>query len=324
MSSSLTQQLLQLPAQAIAQSQQTTSPTNAALKFPTNETLNYGMSFNFVKYSYDISGTKASLTTNIQGSQIFLPMPTSINKQLTVNYDMTQLGIAGVLYKTGVDAGAGVGNLLNGSMTPPNASDALQSAAGVAVDTSAYVARKFISGISAETGASIDLSRGTVPNPYTVATFQNVTPRQHSLTFRFVPTSQADSQAIQNIVRNFEYHSLPAKSGLFLTYPDEIECAFFGTQYLFQFARCVLLGVQTNFSAFGAPAFMVDTAPAAVEMTLQLQEIEQLTQEAYGTAGIIAASDPSSTQQDGGQSDSDVPLQSSSSQTNLWANVSIS
>jgi hypothetical protein len=323
MSSTLTQQLMQLPAQAIAQSQQTTSPTNAALKFPTNESLNYGMCFGFVKYSYDISGTKAQFTSNIQGSQIFLPMPTSINNQVTTNYDMTQLGIAGVLYAQGEKAGSAVGDMLTGkSMVQGSASDVLKSAAGVAVDTSAYVARKFISGLSSETGASIDLSRGTVPNPYTVATFQNVTPRQHTLTFRLIPTSQQDSQAIQSIIKNFEYHSLPSKSGLFLTYPDELEVAFFGTQYLFQFARCVILSVQSNYSAFGSPAFMVDTAPAAVELTLTLQEIEQLTQEAYGTAGIIAASDPSTQQQDGGQSDSDVPLQSSSS--NPWSNVVIS
>jgi hypothetical protein len=314
MSSSLTQQLMQLPAQAIAASQQTTSPTNAALKFPTNETLNYGMAFSFVKYQYDISGTNAQFTNNIQGSQIFLPMPTSINNQVQTNYDMTQLGIAGVLYAKGQQAGSAVGDMLTGkSMVQGSASDVLKQAAGVAVDTSAYVARKFISGLSAETGASIDLSRGTVPNPYTVATFQNMTPRTHSLTFRLVPTSQQDSQAIQQIIRNFEYHSLPGKSGLFLTYPDQLEVAFFGTQYLFQFARCVITNVQSNYSAFGSPAFMVDTAPAAVELTLSLQEIEQLTQESYGTAGIISASDPSSAQQDGGQSDSDTPIQSSSS-----------
>jgi hypothetical protein len=305
---SLTQQLMNLPSQAISASRNNTSPQNAALKFPTNESPVYGMMFKFVKYAYDVSGTKAQFATNIQGSQIFLPMPTNINNQIGVNYDMTQLGIAGVLYKTGVDAGTSVGDMLTGKqMVSGSASDVLKQAAGVAVDTSAYVARKFVQGLSAETGASIDLSRGTVPNPYTVATFQNVTPRQHTLTFRLVPTSQKDSQAIQKIVKNFEYHSLPGKSGLFLTYPDELECAFFGTQYLFQFARCVIMNVQTNYTPLGPWTPMVDTAPAAVELTLTLQEIEQLTQEAYGTTDIIQASSPDTQQQDGGDADSDLP-----------------
>jgi hypothetical protein len=305
--SSFSSILQNLPSQAIATSRGQTSPSNAALKFPTNETPAYGVLFKFVKYQYDISGTKAQFASNIQGSHIFLPMPTSINNQISVNYDMTQLGIAGVLYKAGYDSGKSVGDAMKG-MDIGSANQVLSKAGNVAVDTSAYVARKFVSGISAETGASIDLSRGTVPNPYTVATFQNVTPRQHTLNFRLVPTSQKDSQAIQKIVKNFEYHSLPGKSDLFLTYPDELEIAFFGSEYLFQFARCVLLSVQTNYTPMGAWSPMVDTAPAAVEITLNLQEIEQLTREAYGTQGIVDASDPNTFNPDGGDADSDTDI----------------
>lgn len=303
---SLTTTLSNLPATAIAASRSRNSPTDAALKFPTNERPTYGMMFKFVKYKYDISGTKASMTNNIQGSHIFLPMPTTINNQIGVNYDMTQLGIAGVLYKAGYDAGKGVGDAMQG-MSIGSANEVLTKAGNLAVDTSAYVARKFISGLSAETGASIDLSRGTVPNPYTVATFQNVSPRQHSLTFRLVPLSQKDSQAIQKIVKNFEYHMLPGKSDLFLTYPDEIEIAFYGSEYLFQFARCVITNVSTNYTALGAPAFMVDTAPAAIEITLTLQEVEQLTRESYSTADIVSADDASNNVPTGGSADSDIP-----------------
>jgi hypothetical protein len=303
---SLTTTLQNLPSQAIAAARNRTSPSNAALKFPTNERPAYGMMFKFVKYKYDISGTKAQLTTSVQGSHIFLPMPTSINNTISTNYDLTQLGIAGQLYKAGYDAGHGVGDAMKG-MDVGSANQVLTKAGKLAVDTSAYVARKFISGISAETGASIDLDRGTVPNPYTVATFQNVSPRSHTLTFRLVPLSQKDSQAIQKIVKNFEWHSLPGKSDLFLTYPDEMEVSFYGSEYLFQFARCVITSVSTNYTAMGAPSFMVDTAPSAVEVTLNLQEVEQLTRESYGTAGIIDAGDPSNNTPDGGAADSDIP-----------------
>lgn len=246
------------------------------------------------------------MTNSIQGSHIFLPMPTSINNQISTNYDMTQLGIAGVLYKAGYDAGQGTVAAAKG-MDIGTANEVMTKTGKMAVDTAAYVARKFISGISSETGASIDLSRGTVPNPYTVATFQNVTPRTHTLTFRLIPLSQKDSQAIQKIVKNFEYHSLPGKSDLFLTYPDELEISFYGSMYLFQFARCVVTNVSTNYSAMGAPSFMVDTAPSAVEVTLTLQEVEQLTRESYGTTDIIDAGDPSSGIPDGGSPDSDIP-----------------
>jgi len=304
---SFTSQLQNLPSQAIAASRDRTSPSNAALKFPTNEKPTYGMLFKFVKYAYDISGNKATFASNIQGSHIFLPMPTAINNTIATNYDMTQLGIAGVLYLQGYNAGMGTADAIKG-MDIGTANQVLTKAGDVAVDTSAYVARKFVQGLSAESGASIDLSRGTVPNPYTVATFQNVTPRQHQLSFRLIPTSQKDSQMIQRVIKNFEYHSLPGKSDLFLTYPDELEITFFGTQYLFQFARCVLTGVQTSYTPLGAWTPMVDTAPAAVELTLNLQEVEQLTREAYGTQGIVEASDPNNFPPAGGQDDSDTDI----------------
>jgi hypothetical protein len=70
--------------------------------------------------------------------------------------------------------------------------------------------------------------------------------------------------------------------------PEEVELCFFGTQFLYKFARCVITGVSVNHAALGMASFFAqDGAPTAVELTIQLEEIETLTKQAYGTPNTV-------------------------------------
>lgn len=71
---------------------------------------------------------------------------------------------------------------------------------------------------------------------------------------------------------------------MFLKMPEELEVCFYGSKFLYKFARCVIQSVQVNYTPFGPASFFAGSegAPTGVELTLSLQEIEQLTKESYG------------------------------------------
>ncbi len=260
------------------------------LQFPPSDSANmkYGMQFKFVRQSYDKYGDKAKFTRYNNGGHIYLPLPTNILETLNTNYNISQLGAAGTLFEAGGQAMNALGQMATGEKQLDSA--AVESAISNAMNVSGYVVRRTISALSQETAQAIDLKYGQVVNPYTVAVFESTTPRHHSLTFRLIPRTPADSEAIRAIVDAFKYHSMPSRSGgaeatggIFLKMPEEVEVSFFGSQFLYKFARCVIQSVQVNYTPYGPPSFFAGTsAPTAVELTLGLQEIEQLTKESYG------------------------------------------
>ena len=276
-----------LPSQVIADKRSQVSPAEARLRFPTGEFVNYGMMFKFMKYQYDLNGNKSQFTNNIQGAHIFLPLPSNLMENMNINYNNNDLGAAGILYATGFQNGssalAAANKAISGMSDSPDIGASAEAAAKMGVSTSAYVARRVISDLSSETGASLDLSTGTVANPYTVATFHNISLRTFSLNFKLIPQSPEDSRMIKRICDQFKYHALPSKSqnGLFLQMPEELEIVFYGSEFLFKFARCVLTGVTVNHAPLGPASFFNDGAPTAVELSLSLQEVEQITKESY-------------------------------------------
>ena len=264
------------------------------LQFPSSDidNMRYGMQFKFVKQSYEKYGDKAKFTNDIAGAHIFLPLPTSIMEALNVNYNISELGAAGTLFEAGNSTmDALVSGKFDGA-TPDQRSAMVESAVKQTMNVSGYVVRRLISGLSAETGQAVDLKYGQVPNPFTVAVFQSITPRNHSLTFRLIPRTPQDSQDIQAIINAFKYHSMPSRqagggdsnAGIFLRMPEEVEVCFYGTQFLYKFARCVIQSVSVTHTPFGTPSFLAGSkgAPTGVELTIALQEIEQLTKESYG------------------------------------------
>jgi len=263
------------------------------LQFPSSDidNMRYGMQFKFVKQSYEKYGDKAKFTSDIAGAHIFLPLPTSIMEALNVNYNISELGAAGTLFEAGNNTmDALVSGKFDGA-SPDQRSAMVESAVKQVMNVSGYVVRRLISGMSQETGQAVDLKYGQVTNPYTVAVFQSTTPRNHSLTFRLIPRTPQDSKDIQAIINAFKYHSMPSRqaggdgtAGIFLRMPEEVEVCFYGTKFLYKFARCVIQSVSVNHTPFGTPSFFAgsDGAPTGVELTLALQEIEQLTKESYG------------------------------------------
>lgn len=291
------------------------SPPAAILRFPS-ETIQFGTLFRFVKYDYQNQKTNSKLISSMNGASIALPLPLQIQMQLGLNYAGVDTGILGFSAKAGASL---VDNLRSGLSQDAGAAANLAkngiSALNDAGNIAQYALRKmasnqFLGGAAGE--AAIDQMLGNVINPFNVATFRNTQSRAYTLSFTLVATSEDESTAIKQICDAFMYHSLPYKNQnaqpvqgqtFFLNMPDEVEICYFGTQYLYQFARAVLTSVTVDYAPTGQPSFFGSSkAPTMVTLSLGIQEIQQLTRDAFDDAGY-ANSTPLATESPASASD---------------------
>lgn len=278
------------------QNRQATAPASALLRFP-QESIQYGTLFRFVKYSYDNQSTNTKLITNVSGANIALPLPQNLMMQLGISYARLDSGVIGYAMKGGSSV---VESLQSGGPTTEQGMlDAIGKVGKVAASSAAYVIRRAAAGFAPGTEGVADQILGSVTNPYNVATFQHSDTRTYNLSFLLIPESETDSKRIKDICDAFTFHSLPSRGGvpgsaiqnqpLFLDMPDEVEISYYGSTFLNMFARAVITSVNVNYAPLGAPSFFGGTnAPTAVQLTLGISEIQQLTREAFSDVGAGA------------------------------------
>lgn len=255
-----------------------------ALYFPSSQRGGYGIALKFRQYEYDLSGSKASIVDDLSGASVFLPLPENLLEPLQIEYEQAELGATGQLFNAGLRAGAQVTGDQRGVV----------QSSQTASDLGAYVARSLVGGISSEIGGAYNLKFGTAPNPYAVSIFRKVALRTHSMAWKLTPLNEQDSQTIKAIVDRVRMAALPRKNGFFLTAPNEVELQFYGTEYLFGFARAVISNIQVEYSDQGKSFFAGTHAPTSVSLQITFQEIEPLTQESY-TGELNTGAPPPST-----------------------------
>jgi hypothetical protein len=271
---------------ALALSQKKGDGTRLAdLVFPTGDgKLGMGMLFKFVEFEQSFSRASSGSVSskNITQAHVALPLPENLQETLNLQYDTVDLGA--------VMAGIKSGEAVSDALSKGGPGSALSTFAGRLPGDAEFLART-LAQISGGVGGALNIAAGNVPNPFTTTVFKNVELRRHNFNFRLVPETPEDSQVIQNIINTFKKQSLPTKQGNFLKMPKEVEIEFFGTNALFGFGRCVLQGVTVNYAPSNQPAFFKNTgagligAPQAVELQLQLSEIEQLLGDSFDAYG---------------------------------------
>lgn len=300
---------------AMADTKNGITPPSAILRFP-QETIQFGTLFRFVKYEYQNQKTNTKFISSMNGASIALPLPVQLQMQLGLNYAGVDTGILGFSAKAGAQfaddwkKSVEANNSSSMSSAIGHFGGALSDAGNIAQYTlRKMAANKLLGGAAGE--AAIDQMLGNVINPFNVATFRNVQSRSYTLSFNLIATSQGESDQIKQICDAFMYHSLPYKNQgsakvqgqtFFLNMPDEVEICYFGTQYLYQFARAAITSVSIDYSPFGQPSFFgTSKAPTMVTLNLGIQEIQQLTRQAFDDQGYatnssnsLAASSPPS------------------------------
>lgn len=201
-----------------------------------------------------------------KGPYIELPLPEKLKDTLKINYSSADMGQALVGLSFGQDF---INNL-------GKANEVIKKSA---IGTASYVIRTLIAGLSSGTGALGAKIAGNIPNPFSTAIFERVSPRNFSFSWTIQPKNVDESVRLKEVINVLRYYSLPNPSAdrLLLAVPYEWILSFTGTNFLYSFSRCVMTDLDIDYSPNGMNVFMSETyAPQAVTITVSFQEIYPL------------------------------------------------
>lgn len=237
----------------------------------------YKMMIFFAPYNADLALSNKGAEMKTETSIAF-PLPANLLSSTGLDYTNINLGAIG-----GEVAGAAK-SLVNA----PNFLEELNAQARGAIklatgndaksnDLRQLLVRRLLNSVSPTLGSTVDLIKGSTPNPHVAVTFNNVKLRTFSFTWKFSPTSADESKALHKIIKTIQRRVLPEKSSEFLLmYPNQVmlEIVPDPLNKLFQFKPAVITDVSVNYAPNGNPSFFRDDMPTDVELSLSFQEIQ--------------------------------------------------
>lgn len=122
------------------------------------------------------------------------------------------------------------------------------------------------------------VSKGILPNPHTVSTFEGMRLKTFNLSWRLAPKSEAESTTLQNII-NFikvSMHPQEAFASFALNYPKVFRVTFTGAKDMPTIRHSFVTNFQINPYGSGQAAFFRSGYPTSYEINMELQELETL------------------------------------------------
>lgn len=247
-----------------------------SLNFPdTLESFEYFMTFAFKEYQMPdtidqkINGQKFLNETGA----IRLPLPNSMVDSQHVEYSAESLSLAG----------AAAVQVLQGKTK-----EAVETLAGAGAKKLTELGASKV-GLSQTDLGAVGATKGLALNPFLTVLFKSPAFKRHTLSWLLSPTNQNESKILNDIVIEFRKNMLPNQSGALggtlLTYPKIVQVTVSNTNeyFTYQFRPAVIENFSVNFAPDGQPSFFGSTqAPTAVEIRLELMEIEYWLSEDYG------------------------------------------
>jgi hypothetical protein len=231
----------------------------------------------------DIRNKQVS-TVDEYGPFIAMPLPEKIKDSLRVSYSTSDLGFGAVSLLFGQDVA--ISNK-DGS-----------SVADSAINSASYVIRTLLASLPGGIGGLSQKLAGSIPNPFSAAIFEKVTPRKFNFNWTIQPQSPKESNNLRDVINHLRYWSLPNPSTqrLILEVPYEWELSFVGTNFLYSFSRCVMSNIDIDYSPNGFNSFMVGGAPQSVTISIEFEEVFPLDKSTIDGGGAGSESmKPSST-----------------------------
>lgn len=224
-------------------------------------------------------------------ASVYLPLPDSLLDATQIGVVANEIGVAGAFAAGSADVISDA--LAQGSIKPItdalggiDAKEAL--GAGAANFMKAGLEAFGLGGVQ----SGIEAGMGAVANPYQALIFQGVDLKSYSFNWTFAPKSRKETAQIKEIVRLMRYHSLPfyknikvsgqnvASGRAFLNYPSVCVPLITGVNTI-AFKPCMISQVQIDYGGGGEIAFLEGGDPAAVKVTLTMQEMQIWTREDY-------------------------------------------
>jgi hypothetical protein len=227
---------------------------------------------------------------------IILPMPSNLATAYNAQYSAEALGpAAGAAASVGAAARTGDGQNFAASLVAAFSTEGedgkesfAKGLANIGTLAAEQEAGAIIGGLAgglggAALGAAASgalqaglAGAGVARNPHLATLFTGVNFREHSFQYKFVPRSQAESDALREIIYAFKYHMAPDYdgSGHFFLYPEQFDIEFKNKDYLFDIGASVLTAFSVNYTGEGASFFFTETgAPVSVSINMSFQEL---------------------------------------------------
>lgn len=263
---------------------------NIALIFPEDEDLSQYIKFSFYNYKRPdfVRGPKE---IESELGTVCLPLTNGLVDGTQINYRDASLGVfGGAAYNT---FNTMIGDIKVDQSIPAIISDIATKGAPAAyeqtVNASSIVAG-ILQGVSQyhnDAGAGISIYGGVTPNPHLATSFEGVSLRTFSFTWKLAPNSEAESKTIAQIIKVFKLASLPHQAGssYLLGYPVIVKPQIIvqqGDNSLIDIQNSVITRVTVNYTPSNTPAFFFDTSyPAVVEITVDIKETQMITRETF-------------------------------------------
>lgn len=224
-------------------------------------------------------------TSTKAGATIALPIPSNLSTGYGAQYSQQGLGVLGNEAVSFVQEGKSIADLQqNGIEYVSEQAKAIAASASVEVAglIGAAVGGPAAAGLGAA-GAGIAVGAlkgaGLAVNPHLAVLFEGVGFRTHSFQYKFSARSQAESNALADIITTFKLAMHPTEEGkAFFNYPDEFKISFpSNSEFLFKIGTSVLQDFQINYTPDGGSYFHQNGAPVSISMALTFMELDILT-----------------------------------------------
>ena len=252
-----------------------------ALSYPHDITSN---ALGYVRY--DIYPHRQDVDSHQSYSHMNLHMPAEIGDALEAEWsaDSDMLNSSLALGKRFIDLQDRVGSVRSYG----DAGDAAKAVISAGVETADLFAGKIgdamkIPFLDALTKPLMRRKRRAT-NPHEAHFFQDVSFRTFEFTHKLIPFSREESEIIRKICHWFRFFAAPRKANsTHYEYPAEWHIGFYNQDklnpYLPQIYRCVLTGVNVNYTGSSTWSMHPDGAPTDVEITLTFTETVKPTRD---------------------------------------------
>jgi hypothetical protein len=255
---------------------------------------NHYIDFKFQKYE---KRSVSQQTFDRFDGNIKLPLPNSLHDNMSVSYSDADLSpVVGAVTEQLARERPSSAEDVQGRFNSLTA----QIGEGVGdIASAAGVQATFGAAATMATGGAAVLSNltGTSINPFQTVLFERPAFKTHQFSWRLIPRSEQESGIIKDIIKMFQYHMLPGitdASALLFTYPETVRITLYPSdEFLYRFKPCVIENVSVNYAPGVSPAFYRrSNAPVAVDITIQLKEIEYWTKRDILKPNLSSASSP--------------------------------
>lgn len=245
----------------------------------------------FREYQFDRRENKKEAGASLV---IYLPIPQNLKAAYSVQYEQSELGVAGL---AGARLGAGQDVVREGDIEGGTLNLLAQGLEGSgAAGLAAGILGKLggLGGVIAGAGAGTGLQKavdgalmgaGTARNPHMAQVFKNVQFRSHELAFKLAPKNVDEQNRLKDIIKAFKIAMHPnyKLAGHFFDYPGQFDIDLVTGQsdeYFFNMGPSVLTGMSVDYLPNGPQVHDINgtKAPIAVNLSLTFTELQIVTQ----------------------------------------------